>query len=629
MCKIKSISGSVLTVSNKPTKIFPADYFSHATAQIISLPHFKNVTLNAGVSLKPVPFANGRGGVVAFKCSGTFKLNGGHVDLRDAGLNFQRTLTKNVEDCSMYGDSYGDPAQSDNALYAGWANGDTVNHFTLQKGDGACFIIAKKFTCHEDSRLGNPSVAGVAYCTGAHQSRTTGSFGQIGGSTLLIAAETISDFNVKCFAKYHSGRDSSSDTGADGIARCYIATETAEIPVDEALYSRDVISTPDRLQKTFNVKDFGDGSDGSAANITAQINNYARITDWNDARNILTYTRKTTKGTAKFKVGSLVLINAKNNSTGYVAYAGFTHLARIVGLTSTKITIDDPLPTDGAFNLTRYEVQIVTVPQYTTFRLTLENSATIKYVDGRGGIFAIACNDTCTIDGGKINVMGKGGGNAYGKSGLKRISNAGMCRRLPVGQGHGSVFILAKNLTLANEARLGATYRGDYFGGYSFIFDQIEFPTGADVGHCYGWDGSFIATGTLGGCGSSGGVNKVDGKLNGGYGSNAASGDGLQGAHVLIIADKLTGFNVKYLSTGGQSSTTRVKPVRSTLVTAHGGAGYGGGGSVPSTANEYEIRGGFIGGGAGIFARGNSDEGSYGTGGGSSGFAFMYVNQFS
>ena len=626
ICKIKSIDGSVLTVNNKPTKAFPADYFSHASAQISSLPHYKNFTLNSGISLKPTPFASGRGGVVALKCSGTFKLKGGHIDLTNAGLTANRTLTQYELDPSFNQLSI---YTYDNALQAGFNNGDLVNHFTLNRGDGACFIIAKEFVFNSSSRIGNPNTSGVAYCRGAHYSQGRPSDVDMrGGSNILIAAESVTSFETKCLAKYRSGNNSVSPSAAEssyGLASCCIATET-DLPLDEALYSHEVLSDPARLHRTFNISGFGDGSDGSKTNPTSLLNNYARITDINDARNILTYTGKTTAGLAKFKVGALVMIHPSVGEAGYVQFAGRFHVATIVGLTSSKITLDKPLPSVSGYTFARYDWQVITIPQFSSFTLSNEYAATLKYSNGKGGICAIAVSGTCTINGGLINVTGKGGAKPYGAKGLKHISNAGMATRLPIGAGHGSVFILAKNLVISGNARLGATYPGYYYGGYSFQKSDFGNPTTLPVTLGSGWqglDGSNWGDNSnlCGGGGSPQAAGKNPaGNHNGGLGSNASDGDGLQGAHVMIVADSVTGLEVGHLSTGGQSATTRTKTSKP-IFTAHGGASYGGGGVYSSNSNYFGGEGGFVGGGAGA-----GDDDTFGTGGGSGGFAFVYAN---
>ena len=636
--KIKSVAGSVLTVTNKPTKVISASNFANhvVAAQVITLPNFKNVTVNKNVSFKSTPYANGRGGVVAFKCSGTLKFAGGHIDVNDAGLFSSRsTLNQEAAQLDVVNTAH---------QYTGWENFATQKHFTLNTGCGSVFLIAKKLTGNSSSRIGNPNVQGVAYCAGDYNvsadnldpmsSLAPAGTTIRGGATILICAGTISSFNVKMLAKYRS-----STVAVQGLGRCYIASET-ELPCDEALYAYDRISTPTRLQDTFNIKNFGDGSDGVAQNITTQINNYARVTAINDTRNILTYSKKTTAGAAPFKVGALVMVHPMHKDSENVKYSGRFHVSKIIGLTSTKITLQDPIPKLNTLDINYYNWQVVTIPQYSSFTLNKENAATPKYSSGRGGILAFACSGTCDISNGLLNVEGKGGGVAYGKEGLKYISNGGMATTLPLGQGHGSVFILASQIVMNDTTRIGATYRGDHSGGNVSCRDNFIANygyVGGDPEISYlkytysttaGEPSEDLNHGTAG-WGGGAGTNKS--KHNGGYGSNASNG-ACQGAHVLIVADKITGLNQQSISTGGQSAIKQNNNVPA--YSNHGGASYGGGGC-PSRASYYFKSnmttyddetaiaggGGFVGGGGGS---GNAS--SWGGGGGSGAFCFIYAN---
>lgn len=644
VCKIKSVNGSVLTVSNTPSKLIK-ESLSHTTTQLITVPTYKNVTLNEGVSIKPTPYANGRGGVVAFKCSGTLKFDGGHIDLTNAGLTTARTLLKQEANQSTPDSRY---------KHSCWENYATQKHFTLQQGDGAAFIICKKLVGNSNSRIGNPAAQGVHYQRGMNNNPSwknspvgnLANFSMAGGSSILICAGSHSGLSVKMFAKYRSlGVATSDDEITRGFGRCYIATETA-LTLDEACYAADRISTPSRLQDTFNIKDFGDGSDGIPADTAAMLNNYARVSAISDDRSVVTYAARTTSGFAGWKTGALVMIHAMHKD-GNVKYSGRFHIARIIGIKGSKITLDAPIPSISAFNPTYYNFQIVTIPQYESFTLTDENAATSAYNDDklRGGIFAIAVNGTCDLSGGKINVMGKGGGDAYGLTGLKYISNQGMATRLPIGQGHGSVFILAKHLIMNSETRIGATYSGANYGGSTpFSAGNPQYGyIGSQSGDLADNDKSANSDSTLGldgtrGFGGKGGTQSEN--HNGGTGSNATGAvkskeGGRQGAHVMIVADKITGFNMAAISTGGESAVKWVGRYARTSnwpYVWHGGASYGGAGihSVVeqrtfggAQKNFYALNGngGFVNGGAGS---GNKSE--FGLGGGSSGFAFVYCN---
>lgn len=642
VCKITAVSGNVLTVTNSPSQLIKAS-LPNTTTQIITVPTYKNFTINEGVNIKPTPYADGRGGVVAFKCSGTLNFNGGHIDLTNAGLSTARTLLAQEDNQTTLDSQY---------KYSCWENYATQKHFTLQQGDGAAFIICKKFSGNANSRIGNPAAQGIHYQRGMAKNNSwknspvglsTG-FTMTGGSTILICAGSMSSVNVKMFAKYRSAGD---DNKTRGFGRCYIASETT-LRLDEACYAYDRISTPSRLTDTFNIKDFGDGSEGVGNNVSVMLNNYARVTAINDDRNILSIAAKTTSGVAKWKTGALVMVLPMHKD-GNVKYTGRFHIAHIIGIKGSKITLDAPIPYLGSFNLTFYDFQIITIPQYSSFTLSGENNTTSAYNSdkGRGGVFALACSGTCNLSGGKINVEGKGGRDPYGKDGLGYISNGGMATRLPIGQGHGSVFILAKNLIMDSSTRIGATYSGANYGGstpfqsgnpqYGYIGSQPVDAASNDKSS--NSDSSLGLDGTRG-FGGQGGTHSEG--HNGGTGSNATGAKaskegGRQGAHVMIVADKITGFNIAAISTGGESAVKWAGKYARTSnwsYVFHGGASYGGAGihsvvdKKVSGGKQIDVfalngSGGFVNGGSGS---GNKTE--FGLGGGSAGFAFVYCNEF-
>ena len=175
----------------------------------------------------------------------------------------------------------------------------------------------------------------------------------------------------------------------------------------------------------------------------------------------------------------------------------------------------------------------------------------------------------------------KGGGSAYARNGLAVIGNAQNSNKLPIGQGHGSVFILAQNLTMNTNTRIGSGYSGDGVTGYRGINTRYAI--------------------TANGSGANGGVAQTAG----GYGGNGGYYSGYvneirtkQGAHIMIIADRITGFCVHAIGTGGGSYNM---------------AGYG----CMGWTNPSWLYPGYNGGGGGYDSR---------YAGGSSGWAFVYCN---
>lgn len=576
-------------------EIFSTNYFRYQIT-VTSIPHFRNLTLNTGCYLTPR-----RGFPLAFKCSETFTLNGGHIDLRNKGLEGDggRPLLEQERE-----------GTADTDKYSGWENSETHRHFAMNYGDGAAFIIAKQLTvANTSSRIGNPNFTGVQFCRGASDSYNLPTNAtNVGGSTIMLVAGNIQGFTPNFIAKY---RDDTLFTGK-GLARCYIASNTP-LRNDEGLYAYDCIANPDRLS-SLNIKSFGDGSAGSSS-LTSQINNYAQVNAIDSTKKVLTVTGITTAGAAPLAVGALVMIHFNHRTSGRFGHSGRFILAKILGISGNDITIDTAVPTDLFNNLDAYACQIISVPQFSNYTLNTENAATPVFDGRKGGIFAIAVSNTCDLSDGKINVEGKGGGIAYGKTGLAYIGNAQDNDRLPIGQGHGSIFILAKNLTMNSSTRIGATYSGANTGG--------RIKRSADY---TGYSGG----GTLyDGRGAGGGY--LDGELStsyGGYGSSgyarnnstaAVTMMGCQGAHIMIIADTITGFSQAAISTGGEGTgyedgvnQSTVKPV------GCGGAGYGGAGGKNGGKGGYN--------GGGILSDVVISSGFTNLNAGSSGWAFVYCN---
>lgn len=583
---------------------------------VTTIPDFRNLTLNTGCYLTPR-----FGFPLAFKCSGTLTLNGGHIDLRNKGTaSDSRPLLLQEEDGTL-----------DTDKYSGWENSDTYRHLPLNCGDGAAFIIAKKLNvANIASRIGNPATHGIRYCRGASNSPDvlSGNISgvtNVGGSTILLVAGTITNFNAAIIAKY---RDSTLEAG-QGLARCYIASNT-KLRNDEGLYAYDCISNPSRLE-TMNVKSFGDGSDG-ASSLTSQINNYAKVTAIASTRTVLTITGKTTAGAIPFALGKLVMYHAKQNAASPMDKTGRFFLAKIIGISGDDITIDTPVPSDFPDNFTDYRNQLITIPQYSSYTLSGENSATLAFDGDKGGIFAIAVNGTCDLSGGKINVIRKGGGRQYASEGLKTIGNAQDCDKLPIGQGHGSVFILANRLVMDSATRIGATYSGAI---NNTVVGENRFFGGTALSHRSSRGGGYNGYPTVhvdsqpssggGGGGGVSGDNEAGSGINGGYGGNGGHWYdttnpkyGMQGAHIMIIANTITGFNQAAISTGGSGGNNfngATQLTDDTTQNNFGSAGYGGAGHWNSGLGNYHSSGGYNGGGA-----------SYDSPGGSSGWAFIYCN---
>ena len=652
ICRIKKAAANgVLTLDQSVSDFLKnVDNIGELVIQAITLPRFKSVTINEGTSITCLPFsaANNYGGVVAFKCNEELNLNGGHIDLANKGI---------PSDSSAYYWGTGwvnneDATSSTERISAGWENFRTTKHLTINCPDGAALIITKTMNCDpsKKSRIGRPNGTGVA------RKRVTETNENIGGSSILIAAETINywDSDGSLISKYPPNTNISSYR--KGQARCYIATETI-LPTDEGLYALDRISDSTRAAEIFNLTDiqFGNGKTAREDNTLKQLNSYARVTKIDSTRTILDIDESNWKnnGIATINDGALVLIHVtKYGKNGWVAESGRCMFARILKYANKQVTIDQAFNKldggTGVYSLAHYFVQIIAVPEFPNWGLHVTNDATPVFSTAcGGGIAVVAVKNSCNLTGGQILVEGKGyKGVPYGETGLKYIGNAQMAVKLPLGEGHGSVLILAKNLKMDSNTRIGASYSGRPLGGFNktcntgdpmYRYETNQSWEGGEPGRTLKEievEVSYIepvtdSQGTTGG-GRLAGTSPAQ-NANGGYGSNSAHG-AAQGAHVLIIANSIDGFCIDAISTGGAGGENfSGKGTKSEG--ENGGASHGGGGgscgifsSNTKNGNTPAIyrggNGGFIGGGGGA---GYND---YISGGGSGGFAFVYCNEF-
>lgn len=579
------------TLTLDKTVDFAGVNLDYETVQAIVFGRFSCLKLKSGAIITPPPFNpwTGTGGICAISCYDDFILDGGHILLEECGIpygrkNALRPLT--TQETAANG-------ESDFALLSGQENFITSERFLLNAGDGACFIVAKNFICSESSRIGNINTHGAQFCRG-HSSSVgvkPANITNIGGSSIFIAADKIENFSPKIIAKYRS----SELPAGKGLCRCYIASNS-NLRTDEGLYAKDILSNPARVRE-LGIENFGTGSYGDLTNPAAPLNNYAKVTAISQGGYRFNFADKTLSGLAPLRVGTLTIALATQLSNKYTEDAGKFVVGRIIAATAYSVTLDKPLNVD----LNNYAVQLISVPELDNLTVSNYYTSSPKYEDGKGGVFAVAVADKMDISGGKIIVQG--GAPAYGYNGLAHIGNAQNFNRLPIGQGLGSIFILARELIMNENSRLGAPWSGagmggrfggnnidgtNFGGGYSGAED--ENGTGSGGGFMGGGASSQGVQGKLGGSGASGGATATGGaldrtKIEGGYGSSGTTpAAGRQGAHLMIIADKITNFTRAAISTGGEGGHGA----------QHGAASYGGGGGL--------------------------------TAGGSGGFAFIYTN---
>ena len=619
-------SGLVLTLNKnlKSNFLDSRNQIGGVYIQLVTIPHFKDVVIDAGASITCPAFSTSYnyGGVVAFKSTGTLTFKGGHIDVSNKGISAADAAT-------LWSNSRVPKEDKTNDIvyrYVGWENYRAIYHLTLNYPGGAVFALAKNLVCHSDSRIGNPNQTGVARERGANNNLA-------GGSSILLAAENISGWTSAMLAKYAT----SKNDNYRGLSRCYVATETV-LPTDEGLYALDCISDTARMKETFNLSDiqFGNGECGDATNYTDQLNSYAAVKSIKNNTQFTIDETSLKNGYARIESGALVLIHVTQKT--WFKNMGRCMFTTVVSYANKVVTVKDEFLDlfDAVFTSpSKYYIQIIAVPQFNNFTLSTVNSKTPAFKDGCGGIAVLAVKGTCDLTNGKLLVEKKGGAPAYGATGLNYVGNAQMARRLPLGQGHGSVLILANNLVMNTDTRIGSSYTGNNLGGLNAlnkagdgkvtagqpwsagtIFN--EYLTNASSKKSFGEAGGGDRGGKISGYNTGAG----------GYGSSSAVSStkadvGYQGAHVLLIANKITGFCIDAIATGGSGgnsySASATKTVGVAGTAGVGGASYGGAGA--TFLSFRGGNGGFIGGGAGC---GTNED--YSAGGGSGGFAFVYCN---
>ena len=464
--------------------------------QAILIPEFKNLTLTSK-SLKPLTFQNSSskyGCVLAFKCSDTLTLNGGHIDLRDAGipptlssLDTYRPIFEHETNGTL-----------DTDLYSGSENSITKDNLIVNAGDGACLIVANKIvSAVSSSRIGNPSTNGVQYCRGASDSDDTPSgVSNVGGSTISIITNSWTNFSPNQIAKYRSG-----STGR-GLARAYLVVRNSynDILPDEGLYAQDILPDKARCKNFFNLSGFGNGSTGNFNYTTPGrcFNAYAKVTAISGR--VYTISKKTLENNSlvDFTVGTLVMIHQSRKASATDYKDGWFKLSRIIAVSGDTVTIKHTF----SFNLSNYNVQMIAMAEYNSMSLASAYTLTPPYTDGSGGICAFAVKTNCYLSDAVFNLenMGKGGTVVN-----PVLGNYSMKGSLPLGNGHGSILIIAKNLYMNNSTRFCATYDGSAISSYKK----------------YG-----VAR-----------AGETPGEQ--------------QGAHILLICDTIDGLNMQALSTGG------------------------------------------------------------------------------
>ena len=611
----------------------------HFYVQAVLVHRYRNFTINGtydGFKMGVGNYNQFCGGIRVIKCNGTLTFNqDAKIDLTGCGW-----IPDNAQYRTLMPIESGGVKDTDSV--SGTENYNTKNRWPINVGDGTLVIIAKNIVFNGGNRIGNPDTAGVQYCRGATDSPNLPSgVTNIGGSTIAIISEKITGWEPAIIAKYRTG--SADDGKGKGLARAYIATTYqgtmgSLINTDEGLYALDNISQPNLLTTHCAVKSFGNGTLNATLNGGTAGNAYGIISNDNPANAPRVTSRIVNTSAKNFTIGTLcmahVLYKEPTANLGGNAFNGSFSLCRITGINGDIVTVN------GKVNDTWYS-QLITIPEYRNLKITGTLKGDAKFQDsdasansfvlkGAGGILALAVSGTLDIRDAILDVTGMGTDRTFVN---ELEGNAFMSCRLPIGAGHGSVFLLANEIIMNANTRIGAPYTGnnrggshsttDLGGGYKGTPVYVSGVSSDITLKLSGWGGG-------GGKGYTGSDYSFDPQCDGGWHGNCGLADavsgGRQGAHIFIVANKITGFNLAAISTGGEAGYDKGRDVsvsyngftrNGTYYNMNGGAGYGGGTFVAAT-------GGFHGGAAGKISTDNT----VWIGGGAAGAAFIYCNEY-
>ena len=563
---ITGVAGSVLTLSKDVAANLVANAdLSTLVVQAITVAQFNTLTLSSGSITPPVySTANKYGGIITYKCKTEQIFSGGSISLVDKGIptasKAMRPLT--AQETEMIGTTKNT---------TGWENHITSRQALMNCGDGVAMIWTKKTTISSaSSRIGG-ATAGVAYYPYAAEDNSPAEV--LGGSTILLASETIAGFAVSLISK---GKGSGT-----GYGRCYIATET-NLPNDEGLYAQDCLSNSARI-RDLGIIGFGDGRTGSiTTGATVRPNSYAPITAMGGSRNSFTIGAITAGMYNAFSVSETVCIHASGSVAGITDNLGKFMFAKILGISGNVVTIDRSLPV--AYTFGDYYWQMIVVPQFTTFNVSsatwwgamnVSNLTTWSSAYKAGGVSVMMVNDTLTINA-AFRPSSNGSGIPYNTTDrpFAPLQCSGQQKdNVPLSEGHGALIIIAKKVSLGADARIEPLNSpgGDFFGGGGDITKSGYAGQQKIIGESYTRSGGY-AGGALvsspGGPWATNGSYAYDSRMGktGKSGNSEYSFGGLGGLSLFLVADTLDGFSMKKICTGGGG-----------FGSSSGGSGYGGG----------------------------------------------------
>lgn len=271
---------------------------------------------------------------------------------------------------------------------------------------------------------------------------------------------------------------------------------------------------------------YGSGTNGAVTDPSGQINSYANVLDYDSST--VTIDTPSVGAYEDFTVGTQVLlhVSATNGTSTETTHLGKYMVATITGVGEsggyTVLTIDKDFTAEmGASNLSKYQMQVITIAEFTTLTIESGNVSPIAYstANGYGGILAVKCSQSLEMAGGNILLDGLGipvadtgyrPATTQESNGLADTAtyagweNHITVRNFLLSCGCGAAFIMAKALNVtATTGYIGgnggdAQYkRGNRTGGASILiaadtvtgFDpkiiDCSYGSGRGLGRCY------------------------------------------------------------------------------------------------------------------------------------------------
>lgn len=348
------------------------------------------------------------------------------------------------------------------------------------------------------------------------------------------------------------------------------------------------------MLKLQDINGFGKGSLGIITiDEPTQINSYAHVLSVSEDKTEITITNINSGAYGTFTNGSEVMFHISGCLTEDSQHMGRFYYAYVKSVKNNVVKLDRPIKLDIGYD--KYACQLISVPNFETLLLktTLQP---LKWDDTNmiGGIIALKINNLLNMENGSITAIGAGFSYEHNFHPLGIMStNETFKDRYIINEASGIVIVQAEEITLSEKSRLGAPWDGT---GNS--------PKGG-IGTSQAHNGADSQPG-LGGASGSNYKGEINfGSLPAGYWEEPKGTMGwLQdrartGANVVLIADKINGWDEIVFSTGGEGA--EAASTNQENASAPGNAGYGapGGG-------------------------GNSE--AAGCGGGSSGFGYIATN---